>query len=104
MADLPFQDAHDPPHVFGDEGGEIDGGIEAAATEGAVEIVGGAIAAQALDAGAEGIGMGPPVEERDLVPGGQQAPDEVVADEARSADDEDLQDADSAAARKAGGT
>jgi hypothetical protein len=104
VPDLPLQHAHDALHVGGHEGGEVDGGIEAAAAEGAVEIVGRPVAAQALDAAPERIGVGATVEEGDLVAARPQAPDEVVADEARSPDDEDLQDVDSAAVRSAGGT
>jgi hypothetical protein len=88
--------------VRGHEAREIDGGVEAAAGQGAVEGVRGAIAMEPLDARAERVGQGAAIEDGDGVAAGQQPPDEVVADEPVPADDEDVQEAASAALSAAG--
>ncbi|HZM51427.1 MAG TPA: hypothetical protein VFE68_13075, partial [Vicinamibacteria bacterium] len=62
----------------------------------------GAIAMEALDTLAEGVSQRPAIEDGDGVAARQQPPDEVVADEAVAPDDEDLQEAASAARSDAG--
>jgi hypothetical protein len=93
---------HGPLDVRGHEAGEVDRGVEAAAGQRAVELLRGAVAMEALDSFAEGIGEGPPVEDGDRVAACQQPPDEVVADEAVPPDDEDVQETASVARRAAG--
>ena len=102
MPHLALEHPHRALGVRGHEAGEIDGGVEAAADQGAVERVRGAIAVEALDALAERVGQGAAIEDGDGVAAGQQSPDEVVADEAVPPDDEDLQEAASAARSDAG--
>jgi hypothetical protein len=89
--------------VRGHEAGEVDGGVEAAAGQGAVERVRRAIAMEALQPRAEGVAQGAAIEDGDGVAAGQQPPDEVVTDEAVPPDDEDVQEA-ASAARSAAGT
>jgi len=102
MPHLALEHPHRTLDVRGREAGEVHGGVEAAAGQGAVEGVRRAIAPEALDARAEGVGQAPPVEDADGVAARQQPPDEVVADEAVPPDDEDLQEAASAARSPAG--
>ena len=102
MPHLALEHPHRARRVRGHEAGEVDGGVEAAAGQGPVERVRGAIAMEALDALAERVGQGSAIEDGDGVAAGEQPPDEVVADEAVPPDDEDLQEAASAARSDAG--
>jgi hypothetical protein len=103
VPDPALQRPHRALDVRRREAGEVHGGVEAAAGQRAVERVGGAVAMEALDTLAEGIGEGSPIEEGDGVAAGQQPPDQVVADEAVPPDDEDVQDT-ASVARSAAGT
>ncbi len=102
MPDAALQHPHRTLDVRGREAREVHRGVEAAAGQHAVELVRGAIAMEALDARAEGIGEGSAIEDGDVVAAGQQPPDEVVTDEAVPPDDEDVQDTASVARRAAG--
>jgi hypothetical protein len=103
VPDPALQHPHRTLDVRGREAREVHGGVEAAAGQHAVELVRGAIAMEALDARAEGIGEGSAIEDGDVVAAGQQPPDEVVTDEAVPPDDEDVQDT-ASVARIAAGT
>ncbi|NTV97530.1 MAG: hypothetical protein HGA75_19350, partial [Thiobacillus sp.] len=48
------------------------------------------VATHSRDSVAEGVGQRPPVEKRDRVTGGEETPRELVAEESRPADEEDL--------------
>ena len=99
VADPALEHPHRALHVGGHEAGEVHRGVEAPAGQRAVEVVRRAIALEALDPIGEGIGQAAAVEEGHVVAAGQEAPDEVVADEAVSPDDEDVQGAAAAATR-----
>jgi len=102
VPDGALEDPHRARRVSAHEAGEIHGGVEAAAGQGTVERVRGAIAMEALDALAERVGQCSSIEDGDGVVAGQQPPDEVVAYEAVPPDDEDVQEAASAALSAAG--
>jgi hypothetical protein len=91
VADAAAEDLGRPPTVRAVVGGEVHRRVEGAAGEEALEVGRRAVAPQALQAGAEGVGERPPVEEGDRVPAGEEPPGELVAQEARPADDEDPQ-------------
>ena len=93
MADATLEHARRALHVGGLEAGEVHGGVEVAPGERTVEVVRLAVAPEARDAAPERIVEAPAIEQRHVVAAGEEAPDEVIADEARPPDDEDLQDA-----------
>jgi hypothetical protein len=103
VPDPALQHPHRTLDVGGREAGEVHGGIEATAGQRTVELVRGAIAVEALDALAEGIGLGSAIEDGDGVAAGEQPPDEVVADETVPPDDEDVQET-ASVVRSAAGT
>ncbi len=84
------QDRHHLPRVLGPVRGEVDGGVEGMPGQEAGEVLGGPVAPEPLHSRAEGIGEPAAVEEGDPVAGGQEPPDQLVADEPRAADDEDV--------------
>src|SRR4029079_11592564 len=102
VPDGTLEDPHRAPRVPAHEAGEIHGGVEAAAGQGTVERVRGAIAMEALDALAERVGQCSSIEDGAVVPAAHHPPDEVVAYEAVPPDDEDVQEAASAALSAAG--
>src|SRR5206468_1948090 len=78
------------PRGLGPVRGEVDGRVESTSGQEAGKVLGGPVAPEPLHPGAEGIGEPAAVEEGDPVAGGQEPPDQLVADEPGAADDEDV--------------
>jgi len=91
VADAAVECFHDAFGIGALERGEVHRGIEVAAGQRGEELLLRAVRPEARHAAAEGIRVRAAIQQRDLVPGGDEPPGELVAHEPGAADHEDAQ-------------